>query len=301
MPTTAHRSPLVSAALLGALLAASPVRGAEPRPPVTSAERWKGTVAEGVAEAKTLKSPELLVEIVGKSCGQCDRMDALILPAQAFQDAFGEKALVRIDWESADAKALATRFGLPGPPAWIWMTADGLAISIIAGPSNQGQWFSSIADSLALWTSYQELLAREQKDPSDRALVYEVAVETWKRGGESSSEPRFARLAADAKATPAIRCGSLAYLASIEMEAGRVDAAEGHLKQVLALSDDLALKEKAELRLADVEILRNNRPKALALLRKFKEDHPNSTNLPEVDYLIQALQKPGPSPAPAGK
>ena len=268
--------------------------------PLQLGESWKRSYAEGLAEAKSLKSRQLLVTFSGASCTQCDRMDKLTIPSRAFEDLFEGKALVRLDWESVEAKALAARYEIQGPPAWLWLTDEGLVVALLGGATSQAEWFQTMQASQEYWNAYQRKLVREQAEPENTRLVYEIAVETWKRGGEAQSEARFRRLGEDPKTPKEIRTGSLAYLAAIDLEARRADDAEKHLKLLLSLTDDPATREKAELRLADVEVLRGNRPRALQLLKTFSKEHPGSPNLADVNQLIAALQGSGAPAAPGG-
>ena len=286
------------AAILLLPLSPAAAQALPPPPAAAPASPWADTLDEGIARARNLRSRQILVSLSGKDCGPCDRMDALILPARAFDTLFEGVALVRLDWDSPDAKTIAERYQISAPPAWVWLTADGLLVGLAGGSSSQAQWFEAMGATQAAWQKYQAKLDREKADPSDRALVYEVAVETWKRGGEEAAEARFRRLAADPKAPASTRSGSLAYLATIELDRGRANAAEVFLKELLATSEDPAMKERAELRLADVQVMKKNIPLALQLLKKFRKDHPDSPLVAEANKLIAALQR-DPAPAPA--
>lgn len=103
------------------------------------------------------------------------------------------------------------------------------------------------------------------------------------------AEKRFRRVADDPKAAADLRDRSLAYLASIALDARRFDDADKALKEILATSKDAGLRERAELRLADVQIGRGERTKAADLLRAFVEAHPQSKLRPEAEELLKAL------------
>lgn len=261
--------------------------------PVKLSDAWKHSISDGNAQAKGLPSRQLLISLSSPTCGQCDRMDKLILPSQAFEEMFGDKALVRLDWGSDDAKAVAARFGIAAPPAWIWLTDDGLLVGLQAGPSNQPTWFRTMSEAGDRWKAYQGKIARERVNPGDRDLVLDVAIETFKRGGDELAAPRLKRIGEDPKAPAATRSTALAYLSSIEMDRRQLDEAERHLKLLLKLSDDASMKEKAELRLADVAVGLGRKDRALSLLKKFKKDHPDSIHVPEVDRLLEALRGHG--------
>jgi len=61
-----------------------------------------------------------------------------------------------------------------------------------------------------------------------------------------------------------------------------------------SIATDPALKQKAQLRRAEVEIARGRKDLAVGRLRDFRKDWPGSPLLPEVDKLLEAL-KPGSS------
>jgi len=130
---------------------------------------------------------------------------------------------------------------------------------------------------------------RGAEEPADLALVFTIAEETYKRGGDELAEPRFRRLASTESAGPKIRERSLAFLASIEMDQKRIPEAERDLKALLATATDGALRERAELRLADVEIAKGRNDLAIGRLRQFRKDHSSSELVSEATRLLQRL------------
>ena len=103
------------------------------------------------------------------------------------------------------------------------------------------------------------------------------------------AEERFRRIAADPKASREIREKALSFLASLAFEARRFDDAENALKGILATTKDPVLREKAELRLADVDLGRGDREKAAEKLRTFLEKHPESPLRPQAENLLKAI------------
>ena len=127
--------------------------------------------------------------------------------------------------------------------------------------------------------------------------MFEVARQTYQRGGRELSESRFRRLASDPKAPADVREQSLAYLASIDLDAGRLDDATARLDTLIASAKNPQLKERAELRRADVELARGRKDLAANRLREFTKAHPESPLAGEAKALLDALEGRAPAPA----
>lgn len=293
-----HPSPAVlGALLLGVLLA--PVGSAVPAPvpaeevDPASPSFWKLTLDEGIAEAKKSRK-RVFLALMDEPCGQCDRMEALILPAKSFQTFVKDKVPVRIRYSSEEGKRLAERFQVPGAPAWLVLTPDLLVCGYQGGGNSQDGWFRTFVETEKSWGAYLRKVEEEKKNPGNLELVFDVAKETFARQGGALAEPRFRRLVGDPRVPAAIREESTAYLATLALDARRIDEAEAHLLTLKKTAQDKVLLERVELSLVDVEIARGRRDAALNRLREFKRQHPYSINLEQVDALIAAL---GGSPA----
>lgn len=282
---------VLAALLLGALrvpASALPVPAPEGEVDPMSPDFWKPTLDQGLAEAKRT-GKRVLLALMDEPCGQCDRMEALVLPAKSFETFVKDKVPVRVRYSSEEGKRLAERFQVPGVPAWLVLTTDLLVCGFQGGASSQDGWFRTFLETEKSWVAYQKKLEDEKKDPGNLELVLDVAKETFGRQGGALSEPRFRRIAADPRATPGMREEATAYLATLALEARRVDEAEKLLVSLQRSTRDKLLLEKVELSLVDVEIARGRRDAALNRLREFKRQHPYSINLEQVDALIEAL------------
>ena len=140
------------------------------------------------------------------------------------------------------------------------------------------------------WAAFQLKLEAEKKAPNDLAAAYAVAEDAYRRFGDEMAGKRFRRVADDPKAPPDLKVKSLSYLASLALAAGRLDDAERDLKALLALAEDPALLERAELRLVDVEVGRGERRKAEEKLKAFLANHPESPLRPQAEALLEALR-----------
>ena len=303
-----ERERVVSQILLAALLAvpvppaAASDDAAPPTPPTPAAVpgaaglevKWTGTWDEAVEAAGKIPNGRILVYFGDDDCGACQRMEALIIPSTSFFAFTRDKVPLHVTLRSPEGQKLAARLGVKRAPSWVVVTPDLLVTGRQTGSTTQMGWVQTFVDAERQWAAYRKLLDAEKADPADPRIVFDVAKESFKRGGDSIAEPRFARLAGDARTPPDLREQSLAYLATIQLDAGHPEEAAGSLDRLLEIAADPVLKQRAQLRRAEVEIARGRKDLAVGRLRAFKTDWPGSPLLPEVDKLLEAL-KPGSS------
>lgn len=279
--------------------AAAPAK-AETRPPGASTGSavpgaaglevpWTGSWEEALDAARQIPDGRILVYFGDDDCGACRRMEALVIPSTSFWAFTRDKVPLYLRLGTEEGRALGAKLRVREAPTWVVVTPDLLVCGGQAGPTSQMGWVETFAKSEATWVSYRRLLEREKQDPADAKVVFDVARETFRRGGDRIAEPRFERLANDPKSSPEIREQSLAYLATIELDAGRPDRADGYLEKLLLVAKDPVLKQRAQLRKADVEIARGRRDLAIARLKGFKIEWPGSPLVAEADALLLAL------------
>ena len=255
---------------------------------------WARTLAEATDAAKHLRDGRILIFFVEPACGQCDRMAALVAPSTSFYAFTRDKVPLYEDVSTPEGKDLARRLGIRSTPTWIVITPDLLQCGRQEGPTTQQGWVNAFIESERGWQGYRKLLAAESAEPGNPQLVFDVARETFQRGGGAEAESRFQRLAGDARTPAAIREQSLGYLTTIEMDAGHIDEAVPHLDTLIATAKDPALRQRAELRRADVEIARGRRDLATRRLKEFLKAHPDSTLAAEAKALLEALKGKAP-------
>lgn len=290
-PQTLLIAPLLLASSLLAQGAGTPPAAARPQYPDPV---WLGTFDEAVQRARTIKDGRILVELRDAKCPGCERMATLVYPSVSFGAFMRDKVAVRVDRDTPEGQKLVARFRVRVSPAWLVLTPDLLLCGRQEGESNQSTWFERALAAEKGWGAFLRLLEAERKAPSDPAAVFAVAEEAFRRFGDAMAEERFRRVGYDEKATPVLREKSLTYLATMALETRRFDDAEKALNAILALSKDAALRERAELRLADVEIGRGQRDMASARLKAFLASHPASPNRKQVEELLKALAAPKP-------
>jgi hypothetical protein len=265
---------------------------------------WAPTLEAAQASARAMRNGRILLFFTDPDCDQCDRMLKLVAPSTSFFSFTRDKVPVPVDVTKPEGLALAQRLRVVGIPTWIVVTTDLLECGRQEGVTTQQGWVEAFVQAERGWAAYRRAADAEASNPADTDLVFNVAKLTYQRNGREQAETRFRRLAEDPKASPDVREQSLGYLASIDLDAGRFDDATRRLDTLIATARSPQLRERAELRRADVEIARGRKDLAAYRLREFKKAHPDSPLVREADALLDALQKPAPPPpgaAPASK
>jgi hypothetical protein len=282
--------------LIAPLLLSSPFllgqEGVTPTPvyrPQDPEPIWATSFGEAVDRARSMPNGRIFVELVEESCPQCERMASLVYPSASFRAFMSDKVPVSLLRSSPDGARLSKRFGVQLSPAWLVLTPDLLLAGKQEGASNQSTWIDRFIATERDWALFRQKLASEKAAPGDLAASLAVGEEAYRRYGNAMAEERFRRVADDPKAPNDLRERALSYLASIALEARRLDDAEKALKEILATTKDPVLREKAELRLADVDLGRGDREKAVERLRTFLEKHPESPLRPQAEDLLKAL------------
>jgi hypothetical protein len=276
---------LLAAPLLHAQEAATP---AAPRPQYPD-PTWVGTLTEAVDRARNIKGGRILVELRDEQCPGCDRMETLVYPAASFRAFMNDKVAVNVRRATPEGKRLGERFRVRTSPAWLVLTPDLLLCGKQEGESNQSVWFERLLESEKGWAAFRRKIEEEKKAPADVTLAFAIGEEAYRRSGDAMAEERFRRVSGDVNAPVELRGKSLAFLATIALDARRLDDAEKALKQLQAIVKDPVLLERAELRLADVEIGRGEKAKAVARLKAFLHAHPDSPARPQVETLLRAI------------
>ncbi len=263
---------------------------------------WAATVEQAQATARSMKDGRILLFFTDKDCGECDRMLKIIAPSTSFYSFTRDKVPVPVLISDPAGLKLARQMRVVGVPTWIVATPDLLECSRQEGVAPQQGWVETFIQGERDWAAFRRAQAAENENPGDLAAVYEVARQLFARGAREQAEGRFRRLAADPKASAEVREQSKAYLASIDLDAGRFDDAIRLLDDLAASAKDPQLRERAELRRADVELARGRKDLAANRLREFLKAHPDSPRAAEARTLLDALQgKPPAATAPAAK
>jgi thioredoxin-like negative regulator of GroEL len=280
----------VLALLSSPLLVAQEAETAPSGPlPESDLPAWAETFDEAVERARAMQGGRILVELRDARCPECERMEKLLYPSASFVAFTKDKVPVSVLRGTHDGDKLAERFRIRQVPAWLVVTPDLLLSGKQEGESNQSTWIERFVASERGWEEFLRKLEAEKVSPRDPAAALAVAEDAYRRFGDAMAEERFRRVADDRKAPAEMREKASSYLATIALEARRLDEAEKILKRLAATSKDPALREKAELRLADVEVGRDERKKAADRLKAFLAKYPESPLRPQAEALLQAL------------
>ncbi len=259
--------------------------------------KWASRLSEAVEGARRIPEGRILIFFVEPDCGQCRRMEALVVPSTSFYAFTRDKVPLYEDVSTVEGKDLARRLRVRTTPTWIVVTPDLLECGRQEGPTTQHGWVDAFIQAERGWAAYRKVLSDEAADPSNPQLVFESARLTYQRGGDALVETRFQRLVRDAKTPAPIKEQALGYLTSLEMDSGRFDDAIVHLDTLIATAQDPMLKMRAQLRRADVEIARGRKDLATWRLKEFVKAYPDAPISAEAQALLDALQGKGPAPA----
>ena len=251
---------------------------------------WAKSFEDAAQRARGMRDGRVLVELRNASCPDCERMARIVYDTASFRAFTRDKVPVSVNRASPEGERLATRFGVRVLPAWLVVTPDLLLCGKQEGATNQSAWVERFVGQEKDWMEFRKKLEDEKKAPADPAVVFAAAEGAYRHYGEAMAEERFRRVAENAKAPSELCDRSLAYLASIALNANRFDDAEKSLSRLVATSKDPALVEKAELRLADVALGRGGRKKAAERLNAFLEKHPASPSRPQAEALLKAIE-----------
>ncbi|HMM34608.1 MAG TPA: hypothetical protein PKA62_07715 [Thermoanaerobaculia bacterium] len=280
---------LAPALLFAPLLLAQGPQTAFPSEGTDAPLDWATTMPDALKRAGALDGGRLLVEIRDAQCPECERMEKLLYPSASFRGFLKDKVPVRLLRGTPEADQLWTRYRLQTTPAWLVLSTDLMLCGKLEGDTNQSTWIESFFQSEKAWAAFLRAIDEEKASPADPARSFAVGEEAYRRYGDVMAERRFRKVSEDEQAPAELRARSLAYLATFALEARRLDDAAKALEKVLATSTDPALLERAELRLADVEIGRGDREKAAARLNAFVEKHPQSPLKAQAEELLRLL------------
>jgi hypothetical protein len=266
---------------------------------------WAPTFEAAKASAHDMKEGRILLFFTDKDCDQCERMLKLVAPSTSFYAFTRDKVPVPVDISNPEGLKLAQRLRVVGVPTWIVVTPDLLECSRQEGVTTQQGWVDAFVRGERGWYAFKRARAAEKENPGDLPTVFEVARQLFARGAREEAEGRFRRLATDPKTPPEVREQANAYLASIDLDAGRFDDATRLLDGLVETAKDPRLRERAELRRADVEIARGRKDLAAYRLKQFRKEHPESPLAAEAQALLNALEgrasgslPAAPAPAP---
>lgn len=264
-------------------------------PPGPGNVSWAATMDE--ARARASKEDKLVfVEFHKKECGNCERMDNLLYPSPDLVAMLATMVPVKVDLESLTGSEFSERYGFQETPSILVTTPEGRLAFLMEGFHNQGEFFRN---AYAGVESYRKFARRvESQDiaklPMKEAL--ETGTELYRRSDPEAALPRLRRAAIAPGAKGVERQDALELLAATEFDLGQADASRRTIERLIAMTKDVARKERAELFRAQIPLAENRPVEALALFRKFQKDHPQSAHIAQVNEVVQKLEERVPRP-----
>ena len=138
-------------------------------------------------------------------------------------------------WTSESPKGSSRRGSASqGVPTWIVVTPDLLECGRQEGVTTQKGWVEAFIQVRARVGRLSQGARRRSSDPRRSREGFRGRAPDLPPRRPRASEPRFGRLANDPKTPADVREQSLAYLASIELDAGRLDDATARLDTLIA-------------------------------------------------------------------
>ena len=140
---------------------------------------WARTLSEATEGAKRLKDGRILIFFVEPDCGQCDRMEALVVPSTSFYAFTRDKVPLYEDISTAEGKDLARRLRIRGTPTWIVVTPELLECGRQEGPTTQQGWVNAFIEVERGWAGYRKAARRrDRRTPANAQLVFDAARQT---------------------------------------------------------------------------------------------------------------------------
>ncbi|HWC64756.1 MAG TPA: thioredoxin family protein [Thermoanaerobaculia bacterium] len=269
------RRVLCGLALLSAIsgAAAAPVSDGKPSTPGKAS--WEPTVAKA-RERAARESKMVFVEFTQDHCGNCERMDALLYPAVNFEMLLLRMVPVKLDRTTAEASALAERYGVAEAPAVRNLSDGGALIFRVNGFDNAPEFYRHVQESVKEWDALHLRMVREPEFQGDAQQELALGTALALRFDPEEAAPRFARAAAVKTADAATRDKARTYLASAQFKMKHYDDSRATIDEILKTSHDPAVREQAELFRGEIAIAEGKREEARRTIMAFLRDHPGS-------------------------
>ena len=257
-------------------------------PQFTEAARWHDSVAKAQAEAKAANKL-ILVDMFADWCGWCHRMEREVFPSEVFQGTAKNYSLLRLDTEDGkEGTKIASDFGVTSLPTFLLLTPDLGVAGYIRGYSPAEAFVERIQQAEAEYFTFQKKVRAESKTATDRDKL-DLSMEMVDRRDFVRSEPRLTALSRSKDAS--VRDEAFHQLAAIYSMQRKWDRAEATLKQALAVNRRGAIAENNQMMLARVYMSTRNYPAAVAELKRFKSNYPNSELISSVEVILPQLER----------
>jgi tetratricopeptide (TPR) repeat protein len=285
------RSLLIPALIL-CLLAPAAATPAPPVPQGPGHADWAPTLAQARDRAKKERKV-VFVELASSNCADCDRMDRLLYPAVDFEMTLLRMVPVKLSLDAAEAAPLRERYGIREAPATLILAPGGALILRLEGFESAPEFYERVRRAMADWDRLNLRIVHEPETIDDPAAELELGRALYERFDAEGALPRLKRAASSPRADRGTRETALAYLASAQLDLGRIEAARVTAEELLSSTKNPALREQAELFRAQISLAEGDPGDARKRFEAFLEKHPDSPRRSEVQELLRRLDERG--------
>ncbi len=259
--------------------------------PQANASPWLKSLAAAQKQAKASNSL-IFVDMFADWCGWCHRMEQEVFPSQAFQNATDDLVLLRLNTEDgADGSKLAQRFQVTSLPTFLLITPDMTVAGIIRGYAPANDFVKSVKDSQSRYKDFAQRVKSEESIAKDYQKRLDLAREFTQRFALADSEPRLKALTAEKGVPAAIRDQAYYELAVAQIMQKKYDAAIKTVNAFAKVQTKGEAYERSRLLLGQVYMEQGNILGATNELRRFKQNFPNSTLMPNVEMILPDLER----------
>ncbi len=263
---------------------------------------WAPTVAQAQESARAMKDGRILLFFTDDDCGECARMLKIIAPSTSFYAFTRDKVPVPVFIGKPDGLKLAQQMRVVGVPTWIVATPDLLECSRQEGVTTQQGWVEAFVAGRARLVRVPEGAGGREGEPGQRR----PPCSRWP--GSSSSAAHASRRRGASAGSRSTRLPPRTSASSRTRTSPRSTSTRGASTRRRGSSTTSSatrrtpqLRERAELRRADVEVARGRNDLAAYRLREFKKAHPDSPLAAEAQALLDALQRKPPARRASGR
>lgn len=253
-----------------------------------SGPTWLKTMEEGKKEATKEKKP-LLVYYSADGVEPCEEFETTVLGDPGVQAKMEGYVLVKID--SDVDEETPGRYGVKIYPTTIFYTAQGEEVKRVVGnvpPPQFGQLLEDIRNGKV--EPVAALLRREETNPNDVKLAYEVGTMYVETGRPEKAVERFKRvLAQDPSNASGLLPGATLQLGFADMMVQNYDEAAQYFETVVKTYPTSPEAPKAALYLGDLEQLKGDPEAAVAAYGRLLETYPNAPEAKEAEAKIGKL------------
>jgi len=176
-------------------------------------------------------------------------------------------------------------------PTTIIYRPDGEEITRVVGAVTAEEFLKLIDDVVAgRVETVRELLAREEANPDDVTLAYEVGTMYVETARYEKARTRFEKIVTrDPENKTGLAPGSLTQMGFIDLMAQRADDAVAAFKEVTEKYPEAPETRKCYVYLGDAYQLRDDADEAVAAYRKVVADYPNTAEADEAQKKLARL------------